>query len=304
MSHDHSHQSAAGPHRARIAVVLGLTLGVAALQIVGAVVSGSLALLADAGHMALDSSGVGLVLLATTMARRPATGRRTFGWQRAEILATLVNSALLLALAVFVLAGAWRRWQSPEPVDGSLMLLFACLGLAANLTGVVLLRGGARESLAVRGAYLEVFSDAAGSLAVVAAALVVLATGWDRADVVASVLIAVLILPRAWSLLREVVDVLLEATPKDVDLDEVKAHITGVPGVVGVHDLHAWTITSGVNVLSAHVVVDAARLGDECGNEAVLDRLQSCLAGHFDVEHSTFQLEPLEHSGHEQAHHA
>lgn len=303
VSHGHGHETAAAAHRGRIAVVLALTLSVAAIQVVGAFLSGSLALLADAGHMLLDSSGVGLVLAATTIARRPATQRRTFGWQRAEILATLLNSALLLGLSLFVLVGAWGRWQTPGPVHGGLMLLFACLGLAANLVGVALLRRGSRESLTVRGAYLEVFSDAAGSLAVIIAAVVLIATGWDRADVVASVLIAVLILPRAWSLLREVIDVLLEATPKDVDLDEVKAHIIGVPGVVGVHDLHAWTITSGVNVLSAHVVVDASRLGTGCGNEDVLDRLQDCLAGHFDVGHSTFQLEPVGHDRHEASHH-
>jgi cobalt-zinc-cadmium efflux system protein len=188
-------------------------------------------------------------------------------------------------------------------LDGGLMLFFACLGLAANLAGVALLRSGSRESLTVRGAYLEVFSDAAGSLAVVVAALVVLTTGWVRADVVASVAIAALVLPRAWTLLGEVLDVLLEATPRDVDLEEVRSHIVAVPGVVDVHDLHAWTITSGVNVLSAHVVVEPSRLGAGCGNDDVLDRLQGCLAGHFDVGHSTFQLEPAEHAGHEHAHH-
>jgi cobalt-zinc-cadmium efflux system protein len=275
--HGHAHRTAATAHRGRVAVVLALTCGVALAQVAGAALSGSLALLADAGHMILDSSGVGLVLAATTIARRPATRRRTFGWQRAEILATLLNAALLLGLAVFVLAGAWRRWQAPEPVEGGIMLVFACLGLAANVAGVSLLRSGSRESLTVRGAYLEVL---------------------------ASVLIAVLILPRAWALLREVLDVLLEATPKDVDLDDVRTHILEVPGVVDVHDLHAWTITSGVNVLSAHVVVEPSHLGAGCGNDDVLDRLQGCLAGHFDVEHSTFQLEPVEHSGHEHSHHA
>jgi cobalt-zinc-cadmium efflux system protein len=306
VSHDHAHghATAATRYRGRVALVLVLTVVVAFAQVIGAVLSGSLALFADAGHMVLDSSGVGLVLVATTLARRPATQRRTFGWQRAEILATLLNAALLLGLALVVLAGAWRRWRTPEPVDGGLMLGFACLGLAANVTGAALLHRGSRESLTVRGAYLEVLADAAGSLAVIGAAVVVLMTGWVRVDVLASVAIAVLVLPRAWALLGDVLAVLLEATPKGVDLGEVRTHILGVPGVVDVHDLHAWTITSGVNVLSAHVVVEPARLGAGCGNEDVLDLLQSCLAGHFDVAHSTFQLEPVEHAGHEHAHHA
>lgn len=301
--HGHGHPTAASQHRGRIAVVLGLTVAVALVQAGGAVWAGSLALLADSGHMVLDATGVALVLLATTIAGRPPTRRRTFGLQRAEILATFVNAAALVALSLWVLVGAWHRWQDPRPVEGGLMLAFAVMGLAANLAGVALLRRGSTESLTVKGAYLEVMADAVGSIAVVTAAVVVLFTGWARADAAASAFIAVIVLPRAWTLLREVLDVLLEAVPRDVDLDDVRRHILSVPGVVDVHDLHAWTITSGVRVLSAHIVVEPQRPEAGCGQDDVLDLLQDCLAGHFDVEHSTFQLEPVGHAAHEGATH-
>ena len=183
------------------------------------------------------------------------------------------------------------------------MLAVAVVGAVANTVGLLILRGGKDESLNLRGAYLEVLGDLLGSVAVVVAAVVIMLTGWTRADSVASLAIVVLILPRAWSLLRDVVDVLLEATPRGVDLDDVREHIREVPGVVDVHDLHAWTITSGVPVLSAHVVVDDACIAEGRSGE-VLDRLGECLGGHFDVEHCTFQLEPVGHAEHESAHHA
>ncbi|MFW3171406.1 cation diffusion facilitator family transporter [Geodermatophilus sp. CPCC 206100] len=302
MGHDHGHGSgpatASAAHRRRLAVVLGLTVAVMVAEVAGAVVSGSLALLADAGHMATDALGIGLALGAVTLAQRPPRGRRTFGWQRLEILAAVANGLLLLAVAGYVLVEAVRRLGEPPEIESGVMLAIAAAGLLVNLAGLALLHRGRGESLNVRGAYLEVLADALGSVAVIAAAVVIATTGWTAADTVASVAISALVLPRAWSLLREAVDVLLEAAPRGVDLDEVRAHILAVDGVVGVHDLHAWTITSGLPVLSAHVVVtDEALQGGHSGR--VLDALCACLGGHFDVEHCTFQLEGAAHAGHE-----
>jgi cobalt-zinc-cadmium efflux system protein len=271
--------------------------------VIGGLVSGSLALLADAGHMLTDSTGLVIALVAVSLAARPATSSRTFGLQRVEILAALTNGLLLVGVAVWVLIRAVDRWSQPEQVDSGLMLAVALVGAAVNTVGLLILRGGKDESLNLRGAYLEVLGDLMGSAAVVVAAVVIMLTGWTRADSIASLAIVVLILPRAWSLLRDVVDVLLEATPKGVDLTTVREHIREVPGVVDVHDLHAWTITSGVPVLSAHVVVDDACITDGRSGE-VLDRLGECLGDHFDLDHCTFQLEPVGHAEHEGARHA
>ena len=295
--------SAGGAHRRRLLVVLGLTTAVLVAEVVGSIVTGSLALLADAGHMFTDAAGLGLALLAVTFASLPATPERTFGYYRLEILAAVANAVLLVAVAGYILGEAWARWSDEPAVDGGAMLAFAVVGLVANLVGLLVLRAGAAESLNVRGAYLEVLGDLLGSAAVIVAAAVIAVTGWQRADVVASVAVAVMILPRTWSLLREAIDVLLQATPKNVDLAAVRRHIEEVPGVLGAHDLHAWTLTSGVPVLSVHVVVDEAVLADGGGGR-VLDALADCLGDHFDVEHCTFQLEPPTHAAHERRLHA
>jgi cation diffusion facilitator family transporter len=296
--HAHDHGTAAGGSRSRLAVVLGLTVAVLLAEVVGSLVSGSLALLADAGHMATDALGVGLALGAVTLAQRPARGRRTFGWQRVEILAAVANGLLLTAVAVVVVVEAVRRVGDPPDIDSGVVLVVAAGGLAANLAALALLHRGRRSSLAVRGAHLEVLGDALGSVAVLVAAGVVAVTGWTPADTLAALLVGCLVLPRAWALLREALDVLLEAAPRDVDLDEVRAHVLSVEGVVGVHDLHAWTITSGLPVLSAHVVVTDEALEAGHGGR-VLDALGSCLGDHFDVAHCTFQLEAEAHAGHE-----
>jgi cation diffusion facilitator family transporter len=300
-AHAHGHAldaTAAAGQRGRLAVVLCLSVLVLVAELVGALISGSLALLADAGHVATDVIGIGLALGAVTLAQRPARGRRTFGWQRAEILAAVVNGLLLFGVAVYVVVEAVRRIGQPPDIGSLLMLLVAAGSLVANMAGLAVLRGERDRSLNARGAYLEVLGDAAGSLAVLVAAGVIALTGWTPADTVASLVIACLILPRAFSLLREAVDVLLEAAPAGVDLDEVRSHILEVDGVLGVHDLHAWTITSGLPVLSAHVVVaDDALAGGHGGR--VLDALCGCLGDHFDVEHCTFQLEAGTHADHE-----
>jgi cobalt-zinc-cadmium efflux system protein len=295
--------TATNAHRKRLIVVLVITLGVLIAEVIGGLIAGSLALLADAGHMLTDSTGLIMALIAASLAARAATVKRTFGLQRAEVLAALGNALLLVGVAVWVLIMAVERLRNPVEVHSGLMLVVALVGVLANLAGLLVLRPAQSKSLNMRGAYLEVYGDLVGSLAVIVAALLILITGWMPFDAIASLAIVVLIIPRAWSLLREVVDVLLEATPHGVDLDEVREHITRVRGVVDVHDLHAWTITSGVPVLSAHVIVDQACISEGRSGE-VLDRLGECLGGHFDVSHCTFQLEPVGHQEHEAAHHA
>ena len=296
--HQHHHGTVTGAHRGRLAWVLAFTVSVLVVEVAGAVWSGSLALLADAGHMAADAAGVTMALIAATLAQRAPTTRRTFGWQRVEILAAVANAVLLFGLALYIVVEAVRRLLDPPELASTPMLVVAVVGLVANTASLLLLHRAQSESLNLRGAYLEVMGDLFGSLAVVAAAIVIAVTGWVAADAVASLLVGAVILPRAWLLLRDAVDVLLEAAPKGVDLDHVRQHIRCVSGVVGVHDLHAWTITSGLPVLSAHVVVDEVTIsGGHTGK--VLDALRSCLAEHFDVEHSTFQIESAQHRGHE-----
>jgi cobalt-zinc-cadmium efflux system protein len=302
--HGHAHGSgtAAAGYRGRLLAVLAITLTVLVVEVIAGLLSGSLALLADAAHLGTDALGIGLALLAVRMAGRAPTMRRTFGWQRAEVLAAAVNAVLLLGLAVAVAVEAVRRLTDPPPIEAGTVLVVGALGLVANAVGLALLARGQSESLNVRGAFLEVLGDTFGSLAVLVAAAVVALTGQERADPVASLIIAALIVPRAVKLLRDTGEVLLEGTPRGVDLAEVRKHMLAQPGVVDVHDLHAWTITSGVPVLSAHVTVEGPVLTAACEG-GVLDRLHDCLRHDFDVEHSTFQLEPAGHRGHEGADH-
>jgi cobalt-zinc-cadmium efflux system protein len=292
--------SAGGAQRGRVLTVLAITAVVLAAEVVGGVITGSLALLADAGHMFTDVAGLGLAVLAGTFAAKGPTAQRTYGYYRLEILAAVVNGMLLFAIAAWILVEAWQRFTHPAKIEGGLMLVFAAVGLAANLVSMLLLRRGALASLNVKGAYLEVLGDLLGSVAVIAAAAVIALTGWLAADPLASVLVALMILLRTWALLREAVDV-LEATPKGIDLTEIRRHILGTSGVVDAHDLHVWTITSGMPVLSVHVVVEDTTLA--CGDGRILDDLGHYLGEHFDVGHCTFQLEPVGHADHEPAGH-
>jgi cobalt-zinc-cadmium efflux system protein len=295
MGHDHAHGSGVR-HRGRLTLVLALTATVLLVEAVIAWVTGSLALLADAGHMLGDSFGIAMALAAITVSQRGGAvgSRRSFGYQRTEILAAGINGLVLVGVAVWVAVSAIRRFGDAPELDGGLILVAGGIGLVVNLAGLLLLRGGAEDNLNVRGAYLEVLGDALGSVAVLVSATVILVTDWYAADAVASLVIAAMIVPRAFSLLRDVVEVLLESTPADVDLGELRAHIIGIDGVKDVHDLHVWTITSGMPVMSAHVVVDDDVTG-MAEAHAVLDRLRGCLSDHFDVEHSTFQIEPAGH---------
>ena len=301
-SHGHGHARGAAARR-RLTVVLGITLAVFAAQVTGSVLSRSLALLADAGHLLTDAAGLALALFAAVLAARTPTADRTWGYLRAEVLAAAAQAAVLLAVGGFVLVEAIRRLVEPATVTPTAMIWFGVVALVGNAAGLAVLSGSREHNLNLRAAFLEVASDALGALAVVVAGVAIRLTGEARLDAVASLFIAALIVPRTLRLLRESVDVLLESTPTGLDLGHVREHVLGVDHVVGVHDVHASLVATGLPVLTAHVVVD-----DECFHDGhvprLLDGLQRCLAGHFDVEHSTFQIEPASHAEHEHARHA
>lgn len=303
-SHSHAATAAADDSRRRLALVLAITTATLLVGLVGAWVSGSLALLADAAHMLTDAAGLLIALLAATLAARPASASRTWGYRRAEVLAATLQAAVLLAVGVFVLVEGARRLLEPVAVAATPMVVFGVVGLAGNLLSMLVLTRSTGRGVNLRAALLEVTSDALGSVAVLVAAVLVATTGWVRADAVVSILIALLIPPRTLLLLRETAEVLLEATPRGLDLEQVRRHLLELPHVHGVHDLHASQITPGLPVLTAHVVVDEACF---TGGHAprLLDQLQACVAGHpVSVEHSTFQLEPASHADHEAGAHA
>jgi len=268
--------------------VLGLTVGFLLVEVAGALWTGSLALLADAGHMLTDAGGLSLALFAAWLAARPPTPEKTYGYYRVEILAALVNAVVLLAMSAFILYEAYRRFLSPPPVLGGPMLAVAVVGLGVNLAGMWLLHRGAGESLNLKGAYLEVLSDALGSIGVIVAALIVLTAGWYLADPLIGAGIGLFILPRTWGLLRRAVNILLEGTPPHIDVTDVETAMTRVPGVRRVHDLHVWTLTSGKEAMSAHVVVDEIAAGD-----LIIRALHEMLHERFGIEHTTIQIESV-----------
>jgi len=276
------------------------TAAVMVVQIVGSILSGSLALLADAAHMFMDAAALVVALIASSVAARPADDRRTFGYQRAEVLGALANGVILIVLSIWIAVEAVQRLIDPGEVEiaGGVMLTVSVVGLIANAIALWLLSAAQRTSINVRGAYLEVLGDMLGSVAVIVAALVVIATGWMQADAVASLVIAAMIVPRAIGLLREVVSVLSESSPQGMHVQEIREHILDTPGVVDVHDVHVWQLTRGAPVFSAHVVVDSEAFSAGRSGE-ILEQLQGCLARHFDVDHSTFQLEPAGHIEHD-----
>lgn len=304
--HDHA-PSAGGirsaSNRRLLTISLTLTATVMVIQVIGALLSGSLALLADAAHMFTDSSGLVIALIASVVAARPADDRRTFGYQRAEVFGAMLNAVILIVLATWVAFEGIGRLINPSEVEiaGGLMLVVAIAGLTANAISMWLLSRAQRTSINVRGAYLEVMGDLIGSVAVIVAAIVILLTGWMPADAIASLFIAAMILPRAIALLREVFSVLSESAPKGTAVEEIRQHLLETEGVEGVHDVHVWQLTRGAPVFTAHVSVTPELLAD--GRSAqLLTELQACLADHFDVEHSTFQLEPAEQSDCEPRH--
>ncbi|MDY0909349.1 cation diffusion facilitator family transporter [Microbacterium sp. CFBP9034] len=302
--HDHASAQEGGirgaSNRRLLAFSLAITTVVMIVQVVGAALSGSLALLADAAHMFTDAAALVIALVATAVAARPANDRRTFGYQRAEVFGALVNGIILIALSGWVAVEGVQRLLDPGDVEvaGGLMLVVAVVGLVANAVAMWLLSSAQRRSINVRGAYLEVLGDLIGSAAVIVAAVVIVTTGWVQADAIASLFIAAMIIPRAVGLLREVVSVLAESVPQGTQVRDIREHIRSTPGVVDVHDVHVWQLTRGAPVFSAHVVVDDAAMRDGRAS-AILGDLQTCLSQHFDVEHSTFQLEPAGHVEHD-----
>ena len=299
-----SHQHASS-NRTRLTVVLVIVVSVLILEVVGAWLTGSLALFADAGHMFSDTIGLVVALVATVIAAKPATDRATFGFQRAEVFGALLNGAILLVVSVVVGYQAVVRLLSTDTVEvQSLpMLIVAGIGLVANLVAAAILRPQSGTSINMRGAYLEVLGDLLGSIAAIVAAVVILFTGFMPADAIASLAIAAMIAPRALMLLRDAGRVLGESVPKDTSVAEIRDHILRTDGVVDVHDIHVWAITSGHPVFSAHVVV-ASDVFVERDSGRLLDELAECLSDHFDVAHSTFQLEPVEHADHEEHFHS
>jgi cobalt-zinc-cadmium efflux system protein len=288
--------------RRYLIIALALLCAFMLAEIIMAVISGSLALLADAGHMLADVGAIAAALWAIRLAARPAAGSWTFGWKRAEILSAAGNGVTLLVVSGIIAVEAVSRLIWPPRVDGVPVIAVAAVGVVVNIAAVWVLARADRSSLNVQGAFRHVLTDLYGFTGTIIAGVVIIATGFTRADAIASLIVVVLMLRAAWALLRDSGRVLLEAAPRDMNLDDVRAHLLANGHVHDVHDLHAWTVTSSLPALSAHVVID-----DSCFNDGhaprLLDELQACLTGHFDVEHSTFQLEAAAHAGHESGTH-
>ena len=303
--HDHGgHSHAGGAHsghahggrgasRKRLAITLGLVSLYLVAEVVGGLLTNSLALLADAGHMLSDAAALALSLFAMWIAERPPTPRRSYGYYRTEILAALLNGATLVAISIFIFAEAWERFRDPPQVQGALMMGIAAGGLAVNLVGLWILNAGRSESLNVRGAWLHVLTDALGSVGAILGGLLIWAFGWAWADPAVSVLIGLLVIFSSWNLLKETVAVLMESAPAGLDVDQVRDAIVGLPGVTGIHDLHVWSITSGMVALSAHV-----RVADGHPVNAVLTAVRGRLQDGFGIDHTTIQVE---HEGFEEA---
>lgn len=293
MGEGHSHASAAtagAKHRKPLLMAFGLTATYMVVELVAGVITNSLALISDAAHMGTDVIGLGMALAAITLASRPATSQRTFGMYRLEVLAALANGVLLFGVAGYVLYQAYRRLSEPPEVPGIPLLVVATIGLTVNLISFRLLQAGAKESLNVKGASLEVLGDLLGSVGVIVAAVIIYTTGWRYADPLIGAGIGLFILPRTWRLTGQALRILLEVAPKGLDVDTVKADIAALEGVVEVHDLHIWTVTSGLETASGHVVID-----DPAQLHAVLDRVTDLLATKYHVIHATIQCEPRGH---------
>ena len=291
--HDHTHPTAVtagGRHRKPLLIALGLTSTFMVVELVAGMITDSLALLSDAAHMGTDVLGLAMALAATTLAQRPATSQRSFGAYRLEVLAALANGVLLFGVAGYVLYEAVRRITDPPQVPGLPLLVVAVLGLAVNLISYRLLTAGSKESLNVRGAQLEVLGDLLGSFAVVVAAMVIYTTGWHYADPLVGAAIGLFILPRTWKLTGQALRILMQSAPAGLDVDEVRDRLAALPGVQGVHDLHIWTVTSGLETATGHVVV-----ADGQDYHDVLDRVVLLLERDYGITHTTIQCEPAHH---------
>lgn len=278
--------SASYQNRGKLKLVLGLTLTYLAAEVIGGILTKSLALLADAGHMLTDVGGLALALFAINITQRSATEKRTYGYYRAEILAALANAIILIFISLYILYEAWQRFKAPPEVSSKDMLIVAAIGLAVNIIGMFTLRKGSKESLNMKGAYFEVLSDMLTSIGVIAAAIIMLTTGWYYADPIISAGIGLFILPRTWILLKDAVGVLLEGTPSDINLADVKAMLNSIPGVVSIHDLHVWSLTSGMNAMSVHILVM-----DNVSVKEILTAIKTKMRDEFKITHTTIQTE-------------
>lgn len=292
MSQDHAPSRSGARHFSSLRIVFAMVVGFMVVEIIAGFATGSLALLSDAGHMATDALGLGMALAAIAAASHAGSGgSRTFGLYRLEILAALANAALLFGVAGYVLVESVRRWQNPPDVLAGPMLVVAVIGLLVNLAGWWLLREGSTESINLQGAFLEVVADLIGSIGVIVAALLLRFTGWAYADPLFAAAIGLFILPRAWRLGRRALRVLIQAAPDHLDLDELRERLVEVPGVVGIHDLHVWTLTSEMDVATVHLVTSE---GTE--PHPILDRATTLLEG-YGIAHATLQVEPDTHHG-------
>lgn len=300
--HAHAHGISQSADRRYLIVALALIVGFMLVEVVVSILSGSLALLSDAGHMLTDAGAIAMSLWAMRLAKKPAQGIWTFGFKRAEILSAAINGISLVVISALILVEAIRRLIDPPPVQGGPVVAVAVLGVAVNIVAVWVLAKANRTSLNVEGSFQHILTDLYAFIATAIAGVIVLTTGFVRADAIASLVVVALMLRAAWGLLRDSGRILLEAAPEGVELAKIREHLLATPHVVGIHDLHMWTVTSNLPALSAHVGLERSCFNDGHAPK-ILDELQSCLTGHFDVEHSTFQLEPEEHAAHEDAIH-
>lgn len=289
MSDHHHHHSFAGKNKKNLKIVFVLTFCFMIVEAVGGYLTNSLALIADAAHMFTDTGALGLALIAIWFAERPPTPDKTYGYYRTEILAAFINSLVLLLISFFILYEAWQRLNHPPEVLSSPMLIIASLGLVVNLIGMKLLSEGSAKSLNMKGAYLEVFSDMLGSIGVIVASLLIMFKGWEIADPIASIAMGLFILPRTWHLLKQVTHVLLEGTPTHIEINEVEQELLKLNGVVSIHDTHIWTITSGIDAMTAHIEIEDFNNGNE-----ILTGIKKILVEKFNILHSTIQLETEE----------
>lgn len=279
-------KSAAGRNKKNLIIVFGFTSAYLIAEVIGGIWFNSLALLADAGHMLTDVFGLGLALFAIWFGERPATPEKTYGYYRVEILAALTNAVILIGISLYILYEAYQRFKNPPEVESKGMLLVAGFGLIVNLAGMWILRAGSKESLNMKGAYFEVLSDMLTSIGVIIAGAIMLTTGWYYADPLISAGIGLFILPRTWSLLKDAVGVLLEGTPSDVNITNLRESLSNIAGVEEIHDLHVWSLTSGVNALSVHAAISDGSEADD-----VLERIRECCNQEFKISHVTAQME-------------
>ena len=286
--HAHERHSSITTNQRRLLIALAITGLMTVVELVGGVLSNSLALLGDAGHMFTDTLALGLSLFALTLAKRPASQNRTYGFHRAEVLAALTNGAILILISVFIFYKAYQRFVEPPEVRGGLMLTVAAVGLVANLVGILVLRSASRDNLNVRGAFLHMWSDTASSVGVLAAGVIILVTGWTTADPIISILIGLLILRGAVALVLESSDILLEAVPKHLDVVRISNAVSRIKGVRDIHDVHLWTITSGMYALSCHVLIEDQMVSN---STQIVGEINQTLSREFGIGHSTLQLE-------------